>query len=342
LNADHEQWQAIDQEQAYSASWSVVQFLMSTETNRRLMNTLLMEWQQERRRSIDCARQIDELYPKGLKAFEIAWHRWIDPTGTAGYYKTAFRGSGLCQFAVHGYNLAPALEASINQQVQSLLEKQRAFFNWEPDPAFHPRIRLFGDVTNYARFSINSRMMGAATKAEDLARIEGYYTPLSKEIVTVTIVSDSSQDLADRVLRLANTAILEEHFRNVPRWVILGSPHFFITPGQSGGDHRLALTNAWKRMGLASAKLPSLTSLLDGRQSRDLDSNHETEVICWGLFEFLASSDPSRQVLNAMLRDPPSGSGTARLEGHYRGGVARLGIDFKQWLDKTMGKSVEE
>jgi len=78
LNATHDQWTAINPEQAYAVSWSIVQFLMSSDSNRRVMNAMFWEWQELRAWEIDCAAQLERLYPNGLKAFETAWRHWIE------------------------------------------------------------------------------------------------------------------------------------------------------------------------------------------------------------------------------------------------------------------------
>ena len=72
----------------------------------------------------------------------------------------------------------------------------------------------------------------------------------------------------------------------------------------------------------------------DAEAIGDLNQN---EVVCWALFQFLASSEQDRRVLQALLEAPPGGpgassDGASRLERLYPGGGKRFEADFKQWL----------
>ena len=338
LNASHAGWVQINQEQAYAMSWSVCQFLMSSDANRRIMNTMLQEWQEGRRRAPDCAAQVERLYHGGLKAFETAWHRWLDPTGAAALSNIAFRGNGLCQFATQGYDLTPAMETSVSQQAQSLLGRHSAFFGLTPKPDFHLRIRIFGEMQGYTRFSANWRVLGTEIKPDELAHVDGYYAPLAREIVT--LAAGSPEALTQRLLQLANTAILEEHFPRVPRWVILGSPYHFIPSGESSGQPDEALKQAWQRFGPQNGRVPQLRAILNDAlspaESQSMASGNQRLALCWALFEFFASSEPNRQVLNTILQNPQEGvSGSAaQVERSYRGGVVRFEADFRDWTAK--------
>src|SRR6266496_85546 len=100
-------------------------------------------------------------------------------------------------------------------------------------------------MQGYARFSANWRVLGTEIKPEELAHVAGYYAPLSREIVA--LAAASPEELTQHLLQLANTAILEEHFRGVPRWMILGSPYHFVTAGRSTGLSGEALKQAWQQ-----------------------------------------------------------------------------------------------
>jgi hypothetical protein len=77
LNADNATFKRLDPETAYTTSWSLFQLMMSVEANRQMMLTLLRERQETTPEPLDCAKQIERLYPGGLKRFEAAWHGWI-------------------------------------------------------------------------------------------------------------------------------------------------------------------------------------------------------------------------------------------------------------------------
>jgi len=76
LNADAATFKAMDPEQAYTTSWSLFQLLMSSEPNRRTMITLLNE-RQSRPATFDCSKQVERLYPGGVKRLEQTWRAWI-------------------------------------------------------------------------------------------------------------------------------------------------------------------------------------------------------------------------------------------------------------------------
>ena len=78
LKADSAEFKSLDPEKAYVMSWSIFQFLMSSDANQRMMLSVLHEWQNTEREPPDSVRQIERLYPGGLKAFEASWHRWIN------------------------------------------------------------------------------------------------------------------------------------------------------------------------------------------------------------------------------------------------------------------------
>jgi hypothetical protein len=83
LKADSAGFKRLEPEKAYVMSWSIFQFLMSSDANQKVMLSILREWQSAEEEPPDSVRQIARLHPGGLKAFEASWHRWINavPTG---------------------------------------------------------------------------------------------------------------------------------------------------------------------------------------------------------------------------------------------------------------------
>lgn len=78
LKADSAGFKSLEPEKAYVMSWSVFQFLMSSDANQRLMLSILREWQKTEDEAPDSVRQIERLHPGGIKAFEASWHRWLN------------------------------------------------------------------------------------------------------------------------------------------------------------------------------------------------------------------------------------------------------------------------
>ena len=339
LNSSQEQWKKMEPDQAYAMSWSLFQFLMGSDANQRMMKQWVQEWQEPGWPPPGSAEQVARLYPGGLKGFENAWHRWIDRTGTGDLYKVAFHGGGLCQFALQGSAVSPSLEASVNQQAQALFDRHRALFDLPRDPAFHLRVRLFGDEEGYARFTTNWMVSGYDVQPGELARLDGYYSPLSKEIVMRDI--KPAARLVQGLLELANVAILSEHFRKVPRWARLGSFQSLAAPGRRGQDEDEALALAWRSAGLPSAAEVRLRPFLDEAarpwEKEDVQHHKQAEAVSWALFRFLSHSEKNRPILRALLGETQRASGqdlngASQIDRLYAGGWAGFETDFRQWM----------
>jgi hypothetical protein len=341
LNANDAQWGRIEIEQAYTVSWSLVQFLMGTETNRQMMKQMLAEWQERGARRVPSTEQLERLYPGGLEAFLAAWQQWIDRTGANQRYKVPWQGSGLCRFALHGCVLPPAVEATVNRQVQALLDRHRAVLGTERAPDQPLRFRLFGEFQDYVRFTTNWMVSGWEVSPTRLAGTDGYANPLSEEIVTWN--PKSPDELTRQLLRLAHDARLQEAFPTAPRWARIGSLHALALSQDVARNGQLSLAAAWQQARMAPATLPSWRALLNDTAPRPahglIGGLTPSEIGCWAVFEFLASSEANRQILQALLK--PSASlanarpaDAARLERLYPGGAARFEADFKQWLGR--------
>jgi hypothetical protein len=84
VNAKQSDWDKMDIDKAYITSWSIFQFLASTEGNRNITRKLLTDRSgQPPRRGFEAegAAVLDTEYPGGLKKLEADWHRWIVQTG---------------------------------------------------------------------------------------------------------------------------------------------------------------------------------------------------------------------------------------------------------------------
>jgi hypothetical protein len=338
FNAREMAWAQMGQEQAYSMSWSVVQFLMSSEANKLMLRRILREWQERPPPPDGSVGQIERHYPGGLKQFEAAWHRWIDPAGAVAAYRGSFEGKGPCQFALRSFTLTSSVEATINQQVEELARKQRVLFGSPGGSEAQLHVRIFGDFGDFSRFTTNWMVSGYDLRPEELAQTEGYYSPISGEIVVFS--SSSSRKFIEGVVELANTALLRERFQRIPPWVRFGSHQSFVTGGRAGSGQREALATAWRQAGFPAKGLPELKPYLGEAsppwEKQDRESVNQAMALCWAVFDFLSSSEPNRQVLNDLLRtlQSPAGSGTesAALIGRfYPGGWLHFESDFRRW-----------
>lgn len=340
LNANDPQWQQLEIGQAYMASWSLVQFLLGSETNRYVMKQMLSEWQEPGRRRLDTVAQVERLYPGGLTAFTTSWHRWIDRTGTSRSYRVSWRNAGQCQFALHGFSLTAPVESAVNQQVEALLERHKAIFGTNRGSNQSLRIRIFGSFQDYVRFTTNWMISGWEATAERLNGTDGYNNPLFGEIVTWN--PQTPDQLTRRVVCLAHDALLHEAFPAAPRWFRIGSLHA-MAMNRDRVSEGAALAAAWKRAGLDLARMPSWRAILNDSVPQAaltmIGSLNPHEVACWALFQFLASSEVNRKILLALLEFqlPPAGAaanGANRLERLYPGGGSRFEADFKRWLSQ--------
>jgi len=81
LNLSEKEWRNQDIDQAYTVSWSLFQFLMSSPANQRILRQLLEGLQQNPGRTMDCAALITRFYPGGTTRLERDWHSWIAQGG---------------------------------------------------------------------------------------------------------------------------------------------------------------------------------------------------------------------------------------------------------------------
>ena len=340
LNVSPQAWRRLDLEQAYSASWSVFQFLMATDTGKDVTRKILAEWQENRRQPPDCAEEFDRLYPGGLAKFETAWHQWINRASAGEKAVDAFRGKGLCQFALRGYELPPVVEARIDRQVRDLAEEQRRVFGFAAKPEAPVRIRIFGQEDEFARFATNWMVSGFEMKSGEMARTSAYYSPLSREIVIRC--PPSTEELERVVLHLANTALLREQWANIPQWVRAGSLESYVAGPVVNKHPQSTLATAWRNAGLRDSDLARTRALLSDAYGERHGEGERSRVLCGALVQFLASSESNRKLLHTALAnlqtDHGAGSDSAvQIARLYPGGWARFETDFQQWVDGVVG-----
>lgn len=77
LNLSAKEFRKLEPGQAYTVSWSLFQFLMSTTENRKALTKFVDAIQDIEQEPADCAQALDGAYAGSLKGFERDWKSWI-------------------------------------------------------------------------------------------------------------------------------------------------------------------------------------------------------------------------------------------------------------------------
>ena len=78
LNTPRVAWQSGDPRMNYSLAWSLVSFLMSTNSGKGILKKILYELAYERPNTYDSAAAINKYYKGGLEYFERDWKKYIE------------------------------------------------------------------------------------------------------------------------------------------------------------------------------------------------------------------------------------------------------------------------
>jgi len=76
LRYDAGDWPATRQHEVYAVSWSVVQFLTTSQARTEVLRKFVQRLQ-EYRGNLDSLETLDKLYPGGLKKMEEEWRAWL-------------------------------------------------------------------------------------------------------------------------------------------------------------------------------------------------------------------------------------------------------------------------
>jgi hypothetical protein len=253
-----------------------------------------------------------------------------------------FKGTGRCQFAVHGFVLSPQTEKAIGDSVQKLLERHQAVFGFTTHPDFRVRFRVFGRFADYTNATLTCYWTNAAEQRAlggQLSHVAGYYTSATREIVTWRQHLPGA--LGTTLLHEAGHAIMDAHYADVPLWMLEGSAEYFAFALHPPGEmqqrllrHRWTLLNRW----LTDKQLLPLNTLLDaGSMAFKQLEPEKAYAMSWSLFQLLMSSDTNRRAMLTLLRErqlpsrerPDSVEQMARL---YPGGLKRLEKEWHSWI----------
>ena len=253
-----------------------------------------------------------------------------------------FKGSGRCQFAVHGFTLAPQTEKAINDSIQKLLDRHRAVFRFSPKLDFRLRMRVFGRYEDYTNATFTLYWTNRADRLALQGRpfnVAGFYTSATREIVTWR--QQMPGFLGTTLLHEASHAIMDAHYQDVPLWLMEGAADYFAFALHPPGElHQRLLRQRWTQLNRwrGDGNLFSLESLLnaDGATFKSLDPE-KAYTMSWSFFQLMMSSEAYRRMTITLLEErqtPPQQEvdcveQVARL---HPGGVQRLEAAWHAWI----------
>ena len=244
-----------------------------------------------------------------------------------------FKGSGICQLALHGFAMPAQSEKAINDSVQQLLERHRTTLGFKTRPDFRLRMRFFGAYADYTNAIDRRALQGRPFT------VAGFYTSATKEIVTWR--QQMPGFLGTTLLHEASHAIMDAHYENVPAWLMEGSADYFAFALHPPGElQQRMLRQRWTRLNqwLRERSLLPLESLVnaDGSAFKQLDPEM-AYTMSWSLFQLLMSSGASRQMMLTMLGERQSLTGepmpcAKQIDRLHPGGLQRLEVAWHAWI----------
>jgi len=253
-----------------------------------------------------------------------------------------FKGAGICQFATHGFVLAPTTEKAINDSVRQLLERHRTVLRFTPRFDFRLRMRMYGRFADYTNAVFNLYWTNAADRLALQGRpfnVAGFYTSKTKEIVTWR--QQVPGFLGTTLLHEASHAIMDAHYEDVPMWMMEGAADYFAFALHPPGElHQLVLRQRWTKLHgwLHGKNLLPLETLLnaDSATFKGLDPE-KAYITSWSLFQLMMSSQVNQQMMLRILHERQGRGGepidcAGQIERLHKGGLKRLDVDWRVWI----------
>ena len=253
-----------------------------------------------------------------------------------------FKGSGICQLALHGFAMSAQSEKAINDSVQQLLERHRATLGFRTRPGFRLRMRVFGNYADYTNATFSLYWTNAADRRALQGRpftVAGFYTSATKEIVTWR--QQMPGFLGTTLLHEASHAIMDAHYENVPAWLMEGSADYFAFALHPPGElQQRMLRQRWTRLNqwLRERSLLPLESLVnaDDNAFKRLDPE-KAYTMSWSLFQLLMSTGANRQMMLTVLGERQSlteepAPCAKQIERLHGGGVKHLEAAWHAWI----------
>jgi hypothetical protein len=238
-----------------------------------------------------------------------------------------FKGTGPCQFALHGYKLSPDVERVLNLGVAGITQRYRTLLGMDLQTNSILRIRIYDN-----RDDFRTHMQADAP----LLKGTGYYSSKMDEIVVWR--GESQAAMAGLIFHEMGHWILRRSVRRVPVWLNEGLAEYVAcsymkeTPwGVAAQRRRLKQCSD----ALNSGEGPSLEALLKLSYD-DFHGSDETKLysLSWGLVWFLDSTAASNgDVLKRLVFTLRNGWRAERnsadlLNSAYPGGLKQLEMDW--------------
>jgi len=267
---------------------------------------------------------------------------------------------GYAEFAVHDFQLTPAMIYTINYGLLNLVRDHQTVFQRKVGPDFRVRFRIFGKYEDYAKYT-KERYDGKKV-SENLL---GFFSPKTREIVTWKQKPHLSWRLVPTLLHEGCHAIMDDMFGALPFWMIEGSADWLgEAPAwlQKADGLRNDQHYRWVRLDRMrqSGKLPNLKIYLHSSSYEEWDRMFDGNIglgydIGWSIFDFFIKADPKGQAmrfLGGVINDPKvqrarGRSGQMELEfsraidRRWQGGTRLLEKGWHTWI-KTNAKNAEK
>ena len=270
---------------------------------------------------------------------------------------------GYAEFAVHDFQLTPAMIYTINFGLANLVRSHQTVFQRKVGPDFRVRFRIFGKYEDYAEYT-RQRYDGKRVSPNLL----GFFSPKTREIVTWKQKPTMTWRLVPTLLHEGCHAIMDEIFGALPFWMIEGSadwlgeaPAWLQKADGLRNDQHFRWVNL-NRMREAG-KLPNLKTYLlsyDYEQwKRMFDGNIGLGYdVGWSIFDFFMKTHPqATKFLGNIVNDrdvlAARRQGRGRLEnafekaidrhwgGKRSGGTALLEKGWHSWI-KIKAKNAQK
>ena len=238
---------------------------------------------------------------------------------------------GYAEFAVHDFQLTPAMIYTVNYGLAGLIKSHQQVFKRQVDRNFRVRFRIFGKFEDYAEYS---RVRYRKKVSKNLL---GFFSPSTNEIVSWKQEPHLTWRLVPTLLHEGCHTIMDEMFGVLPFWMVEGSADWLgeapawlqKADGLRRDQHVrwIRLDDMRKRGELPDLRVYLLTKNY-GQWEKMFDGNIGTGYdIGWSIFDFFMTTHPQSTVfLGKMVNDP------AVLRGRHNG---QMEAAFAQAIDRN-------
>ncbi|HBU59468.1 MAG TPA: hypothetical protein DEB48_06455 [Verrucomicrobiales bacterium] len=261
---------------------------------------------------------------------------------------------GYAEFAVHDFQLTPAMIYTINFGLANLVRSHQTVFQRNVSRDFRVRFRIFGKYEDYAEYT-KKRYNGKKVSPNLL----GFFSPNTREIVTWKQKPSMTWRLVPTLLHEGCHAIMDNMFGALPFWMIEGSadwlgeaPAWLQKADGLRNDQHLR----WVRLNRMrdEGKLPNLKKYLLSNSYDQWDSMFDGNIglgydIGWSIFDFFMKTHPqATKFLGDIVNDrdvlAARRQGQGRLENAFEkainrnwggkgsGGTALLEKGWHSWI----------